>query len=182
MKKTTLHLFALSFALITVLPTITLAYSYPGTSWYRLPGTIKTVDIDPIGQNSAQESAIRRAMSSWTNGGANFYYVDTTTSGNNFGYYYDSGTTTLAYNSIQTNAFGYITKTVVRVNTSKPWAMNGSASAYDFESMAVHELGHGLRLHHSSDTGATMFSSMPKGETKKRSLNSDDRAGIQYIY
>jgi hypothetical protein len=40
-------------------------------------------------------------MSSWTNAGANFYYVDTETSGNDFGYYYDDESDTLAYNTIK---------------------------------------------------------------------------------
>lgn len=168
-------------ALIMVFPATTLAYS-TGPSWFRIPGTIKTVDIDPIGQNLAQELAIRNAMSSWSNAGAEFYYIDNTTSGNNFGYYYDGGTNTLAYNYIEQNWLGYITSTYVRVNTAKPWATDGNGYSYDFESMAVHELGHGLRLNGSSETEATMYESMGLGETKKRSLHSDDNNGINAMY
>ena len=180
MKKVKSSLLVL-IALSVALPIAAFAYS-TGPSWYRIPFTIKTVDIDPIGQNLAQELAIRNGMSSWTNAGADFYYVDTETSGNDFGYYYDSGSGTLAYNYIEINWLGYITSTYVRVNTAHPWATDGSAYSYDFQSMATHELGHGLRLNESSETEATMYGSMELGEIKKRSLHSDDINGINAMY
>ncbi|MBU4257093.1 matrixin family metalloprotease [Patescibacteria group bacterium] len=167
------------FCLIT--PVSALAYSYSGYKWFQTPGTIRTVDIDPIGRNTAEELAIRNSMSSWSNAGAKFYYVDTTTSGNDFGYYYEVSND-LAVNRIEINWLGYITRTYVKVNTYHPWATNGDANSYDFESMAAHELGHGLRLLHSSDTAATMYYSMSRGETKKRTLETDDKNGIKYIY
>jgi predicted Zn-dependent protease len=40
--------------------------------------------------------------------------------------------------------------------------------AYDFENMAAHELGHGLKLNHSGEIEATMYESMSLGETKKK--------------
>ena len=48
--------------------------------------------------------------------------------------------------------------------------------------MATHELGHSLQLYHSSKSDATMFKGMSKGEIKKRSLHTDDKDGIKYIY
>lgn len=167
--------------LLATIP-IALAYSYSGLKWYKTPGTIRTVDIDPIGRSQAEELAIRNAMSSWSNAGAAFYYVDTTASGNDFRYYYESGTTTLAITTVQTNWLGYIIRVYIRVNTFHPWATNGDPNKFDFESMAVHELGHGLKLNHSSYSDATMYYAMPKGETKNRSLHTDDINGIKYIY
>lgn len=167
--------------LTLILPLSAFAYSYSGYKWFQWPGTIVTVDIDPTGRNQAENLAIMNAMSAWRNAGAKFYYVDTTTSGNDFGYYYQiSGD--LAYNRIETDLLGYITRTYVRVNTYYSWSTNGDQNSFDFESMAVHELGHGLRLLHSSDTEATMYYSMPVGETKKRTLDTDDVNGIKYIY
>jgi hypothetical protein len=52
----------------------------------------------------------------------------------------------------------------------------------DIWGVAAHELGHFLRLGHSSYLDATMYAYISKGETKKRDLHSDDIAGIQYIY
>lgn len=169
------------FLVSLIAPASTLAYSYSGYKWFQWPGVTVTVDIDPIGRNTAEELAIRNAMSAWSNAGAKFYYVDTTTSGNDFGYYYEASST-LAYNQIETDWLGYITRTYVRVNTYHPWATNGDVNSYDFGSMATHELGHGVRLGHSTDTEATMYSAMPKGETKKRTLETDDKNGIKYIY
>lgn len=164
-----------------VIPVSLLAYSYSGYKWFQWPFTIRTVDIDPIGRNTAEELAIRNAMFSWTNAGAKFFYVDTATSGNDFGYYYEVSND-LAVNRIETNWLGYITRTYIRVNTYHPWATNGDANSFDFESMAVHELGHGLRLLHSDDTEATMYYTLARGETKKRTLEIDDKNGIKYIY
>lgn len=176
------NLIVVSVLFCLIIPTSVLAYSYSDYKWFQTPGTIRTVDIDPIGRNTAEELAIRNAMSSWSNAGAKFYYVDTTTSGNDFGYYYDSGSAALAYNQIEVNWLGYITRTYVRVNTYHPWATNGDANSYDFESMVAHELGHGLRLNHSTYTETTMYYTMSRGETKKRSLETDDKNGIKYIY
>ncbi len=169
--------------LVLIFPLSALAYSYSGYKWFQWPFTTVTVDIDPTGRNNAENLAIVNAMSVWRNAGAKFYYVDTTTSGNNFGYYYDSNTRTLAYNHIDVDWLGYITKTYVRVNTYHPWSTNGSPLGYDFQSMAAHELGHGLRLDDISNyTEATMYQSMQTGETKKRTLDTDDINGIKYIY
>lgn len=165
-----------------VFPITALAYSYSGEKWFRFPGTVLTVDIDPNGRNIAENAAIRNAMQSWSDAGANFYYVDTVTSGNDFGYYYDANTVDLAYTYRDYNWLGYIKGIHIRINTAKPWATNGDSNSYDFESMVAHELGHGLRLLHSSGTEATMYGSMPRGETKKRSLDVDDENGIKYIY
>lgn len=168
--------------LFLFLPAAVAAYSYSGQKWYQTPWTIKTVDIDPIGRNLSEELAIRSAMSSWSNAGAKFYYIDNTISRNDFGYYSDPNTATLMVNNIEMNWLGYITRTYVRVNTAKPWATNGDPNSYDFQSASTHELGHGLRLNHSSVNGATMQSTMSRGDTSLRSLESDDRSGIKHIY
>lgn len=169
---------------VLLLPQITYAYSYSGHKWFRFPGTIRIVDIEPAARNRKEELAIRAAMSSWTNAGAKFYFIDDTESGsgNDFGYYYKNNTSVLAYNHIDINVFGYITRSYIRVNTYFPWATNGDKNKFDFQSMAAHELGHSLKLLHSSKSEATMFYSISKGETKKRSLHTDDKDGIKYIY
>ena len=73
------------FPLLAAVPIAALAYSYSGFKWYQTPGSIRTVDIDPIGRTAAEELAIRNAMATWNDAGAKFYYVDTHTSGNDFG-------------------------------------------------------------------------------------------------
>ena len=64
------------------------------------------------------------------------------------------------------------------------WA-DGPASpggAFDLQQVGCHEFGHALGLGHSGNGGATMVSGSAPGQTFKRSINSDDIAGVQFIY
>jgi predicted Zn-dependent protease len=62
-------------------------------------------------------------------------------------------------------------------NTSQSWQINGSA--YDLESVALHELGHALGLGHSANSSADMYANYSGGHN---SATSDDIAGIQALY
>ncbi len=57
-----------------------------------------------------------------------------------------------------------------------------SAAAYDLQSTLTHEFGHALGLDHSTDPEATMYAGADPGETKKRTLDGDDTAGICTTY
>jgi PKD repeat protein len=65
---------------------------------------------------------------------------------------------------------------------------NGGTGSYcpptrmDYWNVSAHEFGHWLCLDHSSYTTATMYAYVDLGETMKRTLHSDDIAGIQAIY
>lgn len=163
------------------LPQYTDAFSR-GPKWYQNPWTTKYVDMDTYARNSAENQAMYSAMGSWSNAGARFAFVDDSQSGNYISYYRDCNTSTLAYNYIDTNKFGYISHTHIKVNTCKPWATNGDPNRYDFESVMTHELGHALRLYHTGFYDATMYETTQKGSTKKRSLYWDDINGIQDMY
>jgi hypothetical protein len=70
-------------------------------------------------------------------------------------------------------------------NTYYPFATNGGSGYYDVQNIGTHELGHFLMLNdlYTSDAiEQTMYGYASKGETKKRSLESGDKAGIKYIY
>jgi hypothetical protein len=60
------------------------------------------------------------------------------------------------------------------------WTVGGSG--YDIQNSATHEVGHIGGLGHSADPEATMYAKTQAGETKKRSLDADDVAGIEAIY
>jgi hypothetical protein len=52
----------------------------------------------------------------------------------------------------------------------------------DLQSVVTHEAGHFLGLAHPPVPEATMYATMPVGETKKRTLYSDDVSGVCTIY
>lgn len=64
------------------------------------------------------------------------------------------------------------------------WNSTGEAGKMDFENIATHELGHSVGMGHppSECTEETMYAFASLGETKKRSLNSGDIAGIDQLY
>jgi hypothetical protein len=57
-----------------------------------------------------------------------------------------------------------------------------AGGTFDIQSVACHEYGHALGLGHSSSGNATMFPSVSAGSTALRSIESDDIAGVQFIY
>ena len=64
------------------------------------------------------------------------------------------------------------------------WSSTGEAGKMDFENINTHELGHTVGLGHPSDecTEETMFRFASFGETKKRTLNAGDIAGVDSLY
>jgi hypothetical protein len=64
------------------------------------------------------------------------------------------------------------------------WSTSGEAGKMDFENIATHELGHAVGMGHPSGgcTEETMYAYASFGETKKRTLNTGDMAGIFALY
>jgi len=65
------------------------------------------------------------------------------------------------------------------------WSDSGDANKMDFENIATHELGHSFGLddlYNSECSEQTMFGLASDGETKKRTLESGDIAGVQALY
>jgi hypothetical protein len=50
---------------------------------------------------------------------------------------------------------------------------------YDFWSVFAHELGHAIGFLHSGEATAVMLGSAPNGDSQRRFLSSDDRAGLR---
>lgn len=77
-----------------------------------------------------------------------------------------------------------ITETDIQMNGDMPWGI-GVPNAYDIQNIATHEAGHvcGLAdLYGPRDGELTMYGYGSLGETKKRSLEPGDVAGLQKLY
>jgi len=89
--------------------------------------------------------------------------------------------TTLSYK----RSTGQIVDTDISLNN---WKFSFSVvdpvppDAIDLLNTLTHEVGHLLGLDHSVDPHATMFAVAPDGESKKRSLEEDDIAGVCDLY
>lgn len=63
-----------------------------------------------------------------------------------------------------------------------PGAPPAGGTHKDLQGVAAHELGHALGLGHSSDAQATMLGALLGNGIQNRSIESDDRAGLQALY
>lgn len=150
------------------------------------------------GPSSGSRTAVNNAMKTWTKvSSANFNFVyGGDTSSKSHGRYDGKNIVTfgsgLSSNVLAVNQYwyststGYILDSDIKFNTVDfTWSTSGSASSYDVQNIATHEFGHSLHLadlYSSADSQKTMYGYGSRGETKKRTLTSDDIRGISYLY
>ncbi|MEI8205713.1 MAG: InlB B-repeat-containing protein [Kiritimatiellales bacterium] len=161
--------------------------------------TVRSVSIriNSIGAPVGTGTAIQSAMNTWsTVAGSDFDFVyagTTTLSGavyddrKNVCSFGDLGTGgTIAQNTFWFNdTTGAISASDIVFNTNYAWSVTGEVGKMDVQNIATHELGHSLSLddlYNSGDSLKTMYGYASYGETKKQSLETDDIAGIIYLY
>ena len=154
-------------------------WTHSGISWY----------LNTANQGSGKTTAVQSAMAAWTNvSGANYAlsYAGTTTAGfstdgrNTLLWANGNGCTgsCLALTALVLASGQVITETDVTFNNAVTWTTNGNN--YDTQSVATHELGHTLGIHHTNLTSTprpTMYAYY--FGTGARSLETDDRSALQ---
>ena len=98
----------------------------------------------------------------------------------------EAGSRVIAINSVWYETDGTILDSDIIYNGENfRWSCTGGGGMMDVQNLATHEIGHSLSLadlYNGEDFDKTMFGYVTLGETKKRTLHPDDRAGISYLY
>ncbi len=171
-------------------------FSYGGVKWAGASPVVKYY-VNPYSSDPAGSiAAVRAAASTWSN-----------VSGSGFSFSYEGTTSTTAYGYNSRNEImwvnmgsggvigqaiywysgGNIVEADIEFNKYYSWSTSGSGM--DIESITLHELGHWLNLRdlygnlagYPGDTSKVMYGFGSTGSLK-RTLSSEDRQGIQWIY
>lgn len=93
---------------------------------------------------------------------------------------YSSATLGLTTTTYYTSS-GQIIDGDMELNNNAPWANDGRNSAYDFESVVLHEAGHFLGLDHTVASIAVMYANVAYGDVK-RVLQQPDTDDVCTVY
>jgi len=149
--------------------------------------------INATGGPTGTQAAIQGAAATWSDTGANFVfnYTGSTSAGwgrdgNNVISFGDLGGSTIIGQAITYMSGSTILEADILFNTRFSWstATPTPGGSMDLESIALHELGHWLRLldlYGANDASKVMYGFGMTGQAK-RSLTASDRSGVQWIY
>lgn len=146
-------------------------------SWYH----------NTANKGAGKAAALQGALAAWTavtSADHNLTYAGTTASGfstdgrNTFVWANGNGCTgsCLAITALVLQAGQVIVETDVSFNNSVNWTTTGAQ--YDTQSVATHEVGHALGIHHTeAGTAPTMYAFYTSSAA--RTLETDDRSALQ---
>jgi hypothetical protein len=190
---------ALPLALVVVLmPALAQAFGYyrMGPNFVRWPGNTISFVVNTSGMPGGSDVAIQEAMNTWSNAGASLTMVNQGTS-TSHAWSESDGQNLIDMGALDSDSTlaetmwwyqprtGAMTDADIRFNQNLPWSTNGDANSYDVQNICTHEMGHTLfldDLYGRGDQEKTMYGYADKGETKKRTLDSDDSNGIKSLY
>lgn len=142
---------------------------------------------------SSYRSHISAGATTWTNVTPSHWSWNSSTSQGMWVYYQNidgiNGTAAVTTLTLSGNT---ITKATLTIDSSENWyagtGVPGSTQV-DLRSVSTHEMGHGLGLDHTSGiycpgntNNATMCNVIPKGTYWMRTLEGDDRNGVNNLY
>jgi len=169
-------------------------YSYSGIHWDRNDLPVPYY----INENCTPEElqAVQASFQTWEDDPQSFMdytYMGTTTRGNETDGYnvvswqpIDGPNGTLAQTAYWFDSSTQLmTEFDIVFDEDETWSTTGEPSKFDVQNVGTHEVGHTLvleDLYDLADSEQTMYGYSSKGETKKRTLEAGDLAGIRYIY
>ena len=179
-----------------------------GNKWFTLPSTYKVfahtgITGIPTGFSTTVRPRVHAAFDAWT--GANVACTSwavtdqgdfssptgiAAVNGNDSvnrviwlggaNWRYSGGTLGLTTTSYYVGS-GEIFDADMELNNDVTWSSTGSSSAFDYESIVLHEAGHFLGLNHTANGIAVMYASIAPGDIK-RVLQSPDLTDVCSVY
>jgi hypothetical protein len=172
----------------------TSAYVTTGPTWTQRPVaySVNTTNLDL--PEAAVESAVRAGADTWdaqsnasfsfafagrstqtttTNDGVNLVVFRNASSGSAIAttYWWSSGSRIIDADIVFWDAaFRFFS------------GSSGCSNGFYIEDIAAHEFGHALGLGHSTSANATMYPSVGSCDTRNRTLDTDDIAGVLALY
>lgn len=176
-------------------------FSYSGIHWDRndLPVSyyINEIGTSDVPGTTDEYQAVKASFQTWEDDPESFMdytYMGPTTRGSESldGYNvvswqpFDGPGGTLAQTTYWYNpSTKLMTEFDIVFDEDETWSATGQPSKHDIQNVGTHEAGHTLMLddlYDLADSEQTMYGYASLGETKKRTLEAGDRAGIRYIY
>jgi PKD repeat protein len=184
--------FLIAIICVTSLISSSFAFDYSGVKWPDSDIPVGYYVNENTNDTTGEGLACQAAAQAWSDVSTSsfeFQYLGPTTR-QGYGY---NGYNDLSWGStggsIATTYIWYIGGTIVECDMvfedSFNWGTNGASNLMDVQNIATHEFGHYLLLldlYDGADGYKTMYGYGSTGETKKRTLDPDDIAGISFIY
>jgi hypothetical protein len=176
-------------------------YSYSGIHWdsgdLPVPFYINENGTPDVSGTAEEFEAVKASFQTWEDDAGsfmNYSYMGTTTRTNQSldGYNVvswlpiDGLDDTLALTTYWYNPSTQLMMEFdIVFDEDETWSATGEVGKHDIQNVGTHEVGHTLvleDLYDSGDSEQTMYGYCARGETKKRTLEAGDVAGIRQIY